>query len=251
MEIVLIGTGNTAAVLGKKLQAAGHRIVQVFGRDSMKASDLAYELATDSTNYWNVVNKEADIYIIAVSDIAVEEVIKELNLSDKTVVHTAASVSKDVLKNASSHFGVFYPLQSLRKGLALPDIPIIIDASDEATLKELDLLAHSISDRVIEASDEERLKLHLAAVFCNNFVNHLYVLTEQYCKKEGLDFYMLLPLIKETASRLEDVPPSTTQTGPAIRNDKATLEKHKELLESYPYMKKIYSLISESIYNSR
>jgi hypothetical protein len=88
-------------------------------------------------------------------------------------------------------------------------------------------------------------------VFCNNFVNHLYVLTEQYCKKEGLDFYMLLPLIKETASRLEDVPPSTTQTGPAIRNDKATLEKHMELLESYPYMKKIYSLISESIYNSR
>jgi predicted short-subunit dehydrogenase-like oxidoreductase (DUF2520 family) len=251
MEIVLIGTGNTAAVLGKKLQTAGHRIVQVFGRDSMKASDLAYELATDSTNYWNVVNREADIYIIAVSDIAVEEVIKELNLSDKTVVHTAASVPKDVLKNASSHFGVFYPLQSLRKGLAMPDIPIIIDASDEATLKELDLLAHSISDRVIEASDEERLKLHLAAVFCNNFVNHLYVLTEQYCKKEGLDFYMLLPLIKETASRLEDVPPSTTQTGPAIRNDKATLEKHMELLESYPYMKKIYSLISESIYNSR
>jgi predicted short-subunit dehydrogenase-like oxidoreductase (DUF2520 family) len=251
MEIVLIGTGNTAAVLGKKLQSAGHRIVQVFGRDSMKASELAYELATDSTNYWNVVNRDADIYIIAVSDIAVEEVIKELNLSNKTVVHTAAAVSKDVLKNATAHFGVFYPLQSLRKGLALPDIPIIIDASDESTLKELDLLAHSISDKVIEANDEERLKLHLAAVFCNNFVNHLYVLTEQYCKKEGLDFYMLLPLIKETASRLDDVPPSGTQTGPAIRNDRLTLEKHMELLESYPNMKKIYSLLSESIYNSR
>ena len=252
MEIVIIGTGNTASVLGKKLSVAGHRIIQVFGRDSMKASELAYELATESTNYWNVVAKDADIYIIAVSDIAVEEVFKELNLSDKTVVHTAASVSKEVLKEGSSHYGVFYPLQSLRKGLSyLPEIPIIIDASDPQTLEELDFLAHTISDKVIEANDEQRLKLHLAAVICNNFVNHLYALTEQFCKKEGLDFYVLLPLIKETAARLDDSAPSLTQTGPAIRNDKATMEKHLELLNAYPELKKIYTLLSQSIYHSR
>jgi predicted short-subunit dehydrogenase-like oxidoreductase (DUF2520 family) len=252
MEIVIIGTGNTASVLGKKLSAAGHRIIQVFGRDSMKASQLAYELGTESTNYWNVVAKDADIYIIAVSDIAVEEVFKELNLSAKTVVHTAASVSKEVLKEGSSHYGVFYPLQSLRKGLGyLPEIPIVIDASDPETLEELDFLAHSISDKVIEANDEKRLKLHLAAVICNNFVNHLYSLTEQFCKKEGIDFFVLLPLIKETAARLEDSSPSQTQTGPAIRNDRDTMEKHLEILNSYPELKKIYTLLSQSIYHSR
>jgi predicted short-subunit dehydrogenase-like oxidoreductase (DUF2520 family) len=252
MEIVIIGTGNTAAVLGRKLQAAGHRIVQVFGRDSMKASELAYDLGTESTNYWNVVVKDADIYIIAVSDIAVEEVLVELNLQGKTVVHTAASVSKEVLKNATNHFGVFYPLQSLRKGLTyLPEIPVIIDASDEATMKELDTLAHTISDKVIRADDAQRMKLHLAAVFCNNFVNHLYTMAEKYCKDEGIDFYMLLPLIRETAARLDDVPPSQTQTGPAIRNDRSTMEKHVSLLEHHPHMKKIYELLSESIYNQR
>lgn len=252
MEIVIIGTGNTASVLGKKLLTAGHHIVQVFGRDTKKASDLAYELGTESTNYWNIVSRDADIYIIAVSDIAVEEVLKELNLSDKTVVHTAAAVSKDVLKNASSDYGVFYPLQSLRKGLSyLPEIPMIIDASNQETREELDFLAHTISNHVVEANDEERLKIHLAAVFCNNFVNHLYALTEQYCKKEGLDFYLLLPLIKETAARLDDIPPSQTQTGPAIRNDRETMNKHLELLNHYPELKKIYSLLSESIYHSR
>lgn len=252
MEIVIIGTGNTASVLGKKLLDAGHHIVQVFGRDTKKASDLAYELGTESTNYWNIVSREADIYIIAVSDIAVEEVLKELNLSDKTVVHTAAAVSKDVLKNASTRYGVFYPLQSLRKGLSyLPEIPIIIDASNQETFEELDFLAHTISNHVVEANDEERLKLHLAAVFCNNFVNHIYALTEQYCKREGLDFYLLLPLIKETAARLDDVPPSQTQTGPAIRNDRETINKHLELLNNYPELKKIYSLMSDSIYHSR
>ncbi len=248
MKIVIIGTGNTATILGRKLREAGHRIVQVFGRDTNTASKLAYELDTESTNYWNVVNRDADLYILAVSDIAVEEVLSELNLPDKTIVHTAASVSKNILKTASQHFGVFYPLQSLKKEMGhLPDIPIIIDASDSATLKELEELALSISDKVVEAGDEVRMKLHLAAVFCNNFVNHLYALAEAYCKKEGLDFSLLHPLIEETAARLKTISPSTSQTGPAIRNDRATIEKHLALLKDYPHLKNIYEVLTDSI----
>lgn len=252
MNIVIIGTGNTATVLGRKLMKAGHRIVQVFGRDSTAASHLAYELGTESTNYWNVVNREADIYIIAVSDIAIQEVLQELQLPDKTIVHTAASVSKNILKGSATHYGVFYPLQSLKKEIShLPDIPIIVDASDEATLQELEQLAHSISERVVEAGDEQRRKLHLAAVFCNNFVNHLYALAEEYCLREGIDFGLLLPLIRETAARLEDLPPSQSQTGPAVRDDRATIDKHLTLLESYPHLRKVYETMSESIYRGR
>jgi len=252
MEIVIIGTGNTATVLGRKLKAAGHNIVQVFGRDTSAASKLAYELGTESTNYWNVVYRDADLYILAVSDIAIDEILQELQLPDKTIVHTAASVSKNILKNKSQHYGVFYPLQSLKKDIAhLPDIPIVIDASDESTLKGLETLAQSISDKVVEAGDEQRMKLHLAAVVVNNFVNHLYALAEAYCNSEGIDFTLLLPLIKETADRLTLISPSQLQTGPAFRNDRNTVERHLELLKKYPHLRKIYETFTESILNSR
>ena len=251
MEIVIIGAGNTATVLGRKLKEAGHKIVQVFGRDTSAASRLAYELGTESTNYWNVVNRDADLYILAVSDIAIEEILEELQLPDKTIVHTAASVSKDVLKNSTRHFGVFYPLQSLKKEIThLPDIPVIIDASDESTLKELEVLAQSISNKVVEAGDEQRMKLHLAAVIVNNFVNHLYALAESYCNNEGIDFDLLIPLIKETAERLDHISPSQLQTGPALRNDRNTIERHLDLLKKYPHLKKIYETFTESIYNN-
>jgi predicted short-subunit dehydrogenase-like oxidoreductase (DUF2520 family) len=252
MDIVIIGTGNTATVLGRKLQAAGHSIVQVFGRNSSDASELAYELNTESTNYWNIVSRSADIYIIAVSDIAIQEVLTELQLPDKTIVHTAASVSKDILKNVTSHYGVFYPLQSLKKETHyLPDIPIIIDASDKATLHELEMLGQTISDNVVEANDEQRLKLHLAAVIVNNFVNHLYALAEEFCEKEGIDFRLLLPLIKETAARVEQLSPGMSQTGPAVRNDLATIQKHLALLENHPRLSVFYNAFSESIYNNQ
>jgi len=248
MEIVIIGTGNTATILGRKLKAAGHKIVQIFGRHASAASALAYELGTESTAYWSVVNRHADIYILAVSDIAIEEIIHGLQLPDKTIVHTAASVSKDVLQAATKHFGVLYPLQSLRKNTPhLPEIPIIIDASDAQTFEQLTALASSISDQVVVAGDEERTKLHLAAVFCNNFVNHLFALIQAYCAAEGLDFNLLKPLISETASRIETVAPDKAQTGPAIRHDTATIQKHLELLQNHPRLKEFYERFTQSI----
>jgi predicted short-subunit dehydrogenase-like oxidoreductase (DUF2520 family) len=248
MDIVIIGTGNTATILGRKLKAAGHTIVQVFGRNAKAASELAYELDTESTNYWSVVNRNAHVYLVAISDMAIGEVAKELQLQDKAIIHTAGAVSKDVLKEASSHYGVLYPLQSLKKESDyLPKTPVLIDASDEQTLMIVEILGKSISDSVSLANDAQRLKLHLAAVFCNNFVNHMYVLMEEYCKKEGLDFQLLLPLIEETAMRIQTIPPSKSQTGPAKRRDVTTLEKHMALLESNPHLKSLYQILTNSI----
>jgi len=249
MNIVIIGTGNAATVLGKKFKAAGHHIVQVFGRDASAASKLAYQFDTESTNYWSVIRKDADFYLVAVADDAITEVAKHVHVPGKLVAHTAASVTKDVLKSMSHHYGVFYPLQSLRKEMEeLPDIPVFIDASDDSTRKKLEQLAQSISkEKVILAGDKERMKLHVAAVIVSNFTNHLYKLAEDYCKKEGLDFKQLIPLIEETAQRLKAISPSDTQTGPAVRRDDPTIQQHLSILERYPHLKKIYEMMTESI----
>jgi predicted short-subunit dehydrogenase-like oxidoreductase (DUF2520 family) len=147
------------------------------------------------------------------------------------------------------HYGVFYPLQSLRKDdIDPPLIPIFLDGSDELTKRKLELLANSISPQhVAQAGDDARLKLHVAAVFVNNFTNHLYVLAEDYCKKEGIDFKEMLPLIEETALRVKEISPSRSQTGPAERNDQETIQKHLELLESHPQLKKVYEFLTASI----
>ncbi len=249
MEIVIIGSGNVAAVLGRKFISAGHQIIQVVGRNAKTASALAYEWDTVSTNYMIAINKNAEVYIIAVSDEAIDDVVRELKLPGKIVAHTAASVPKEVLKKVTEHYGVFYPLQSLNKDMkSLPDTPIFYDGSDDMTKKKLHTLANSISEeKVAVAGDDERLKIHVAAVFVSNFVNHLFALAEEYCRKEGLDFKQLLPLIGETASRIKEIAPQQAQTGPALRHDSETIYKHLELLMDHPRLKNIYVLLTESI----
>jgi predicted short-subunit dehydrogenase-like oxidoreductase (DUF2520 family) len=253
MDIVIIGSGNVAAVLGRRFKAAGHNILQVVSRNASTASRLAYEWDTESANYRTLINENADVYIIAVSDDAIAEVISDLKLPGKVVAHTAAAVPKDILKKVTPHYGVFYPLQSIRAELtAVPELPLFVDGSDALSKNRLSELAQSISPgRVAAADDDQRLKLHVAAVLVSNFTNHLYALAEEYCRKEGLDFQQLIPLIMETATRVGTLPPRDTQTGPAIRHDKETLQKHIELLKAHPQLKTLYLVLTESIQQER
>lgn len=249
MDIVIIGSGNTAAVLGRKFKEAGHKIIQVVGRNAAAASELAYEWDTESANYMSLLNQNAEVYIIAVADDALEEVARQIKLPGKVVAHTAGAISKEALKNVSSHYGVFYPLQSLRKEISsLPDTPIFFEGNDKFAITVLEKLARSVSfEKPVVAGADDRLKLHVAAVIVNNFTNYLYALAEKYCQKEGIDFRQLLPLIEETVQRLKTTSPSQSMTGPAIRHDQETIQKHIELLKDHPHLQKIYGKLTQSI----
>jgi predicted short-subunit dehydrogenase-like oxidoreductase (DUF2520 family) len=130
---------------------------------------------------------------------------------------------------------------------ALPVIPFLVDAVQEEDVNALQQLALSLSSQVQVAGDEKRLKLHIAAVIVSNFTNHLYALAAQYCQEEQADFTLLLPLIAEVATRLQYLEPRQSQTGPAVRGDQSTIEKHLQLLEAHPALKQVYALMSQSI----
>lgn len=163
-------------------------------------------------------------------------------------MHTCGAVHKDVLKGSSAHYGVLYPLQSLRKeNPHIPPVPFLVDGNTGFAKKEISLFAKTLSPVVSEANDEERMKLHVSAVVVSNFTNHLYALTKEFCDNEGVDFSLLLPLIHEVSLRLAYYAPAEMQTGPASRGDLQTIETHRDLLEKYPQLQNIYQLLSESI----
>jgi predicted short-subunit dehydrogenase-like oxidoreductase (DUF2520 family) len=248
MKVVLIGSGNVSTVLGKLMLAKGHEILQVISRNENHAALLAKELGARADTDLQKINPEGDICVVAIADDALYTINNKLTVHDQLVVHTAGSVSKEVLQKTSSRYGVLYPLQSLRAGTGhFPEIPFLVDGNDDETTKDIFSFAASLSDKVSIASDEQRLKLHLAAVASSNFINHLLTLTEAYCEKEGVDFKLLFPLLSETVNRIQDISPSVVQTGPAIRNDQETIRKHLGMLSENPELQKIYRVMSDSI----
>jgi predicted short-subunit dehydrogenase-like oxidoreductase (DUF2520 family) len=249
MRVVIIGAGNVASVFGRLISAASHEIIQVYSRSISSAQSLGKELGCSFVDNLEAVDLTADIYILAITDNALQNIQDSLFLGDKLVVHTAGSVSKKVLSNISSQYGVLYPLQSLRKDQSADQfiIPLLIDANKESVLSIIEQFAFTLSSVVSIVGDDKRLCLHLAAVIVNNFANHLYTLTAEYCKNEEVDFKMLQPIIEQTALRLRSNLPADLQTGPAIRNDQSTLDKHIQALSNHPELKTIYLIFTESL----
>ncbi len=248
MKVVIVGSGNVAHVLSAIIQRAGHQIIQIVSRNIEHAKELAAKYDAQPGNLMDEKFAEADIYIIAVTDAALESSEKLKGLKNKFIVHTAGSVSINVLKNCSSTYGVLYPLQTLSKETEhIPDIPFLIEGNTKETLEKIREFATSLSDKVIESTDDERLRYHIGAVFAGNFTNHLYAMAEAFCKKEKISFKNLLPLMNEVANKVNNSSPQEVQTGPAIREDIVTLNRHLQTLAPHPDLKYIYLKISESI----
>ena len=248
MKVVIIGTGNVAYALAEKISRSDHELMQVAGRNAMAAEKIAKPLQVSFTGSMIHLERKADLYIIAISDNALVSIENWLKLDKKLAVHTAGSVSKDVLKSVSANYGVLYPLQSLKAGAPIPsEIPFLVDGNTPDDLALINDFATSLSSKVEVADDLTRKKLHLAAVFVNNFTNHLYALAEKYCEAEDLPFDFLHSLILETAERLRLQTAKDSQTGPSLRNDESTIAEHQILLKKYPELKRIYVLMTESI----
>jgi len=248
MNVLLIGSGNTATVFGKLIANAGHRIVQVWSRNQKHADELANQLNAESIKTLKDLTSDAEICIIAVSDLVIPEIADQLRFKKKVLVHTAGSVSMSVLKNSSPNYGVLYPLQSLNKNMVgLPEIPILIDGNSDDVKALLIDFASSFSSKVSLANDETRMQMHLSAVIVSNFSNHLYALTESYCAKHQLNFQLLHLIIAEVANRLGTGSAYDLQTGPARRGDDLTVQKHLHMLKEEPDLQKLYQLFTESI----
>lgn len=244
----MVGSGNVATVLGKAIHNAKHEIVQVLSRNENHAKALAQTFHCASGSFKSSEYKDADIYILAITDTALYHLDQYVQLGNKLVVHTAGSVSKEVLKNISSRYGIIYPLQSLIKSSdRVSEIPLLVDGSNDDTTALIREFSKTLSDNVSMADDEERLKFHVAAVLVNNFTNHLFAMGEEFCRKENINFEKLYPLIDETVSRVKLHSPQLVQTGPAIREDIYTLGKHLQILSAHPDLKYLYLKLSESI----
>jgi predicted short-subunit dehydrogenase-like oxidoreductase (DUF2520 family) len=246
-SIVFIGSGNVATSLSLALQGE-YKILQVYSKTLTHARKLARQLSCAYTNSLAHISLSADIYIIAVKDDAIETIAKQLRLTGKMVIHTSGSTSIQVLRKISINYGVLWPLYSFKGNTGLASkIPFFIEGSDKKTEQLLLTIVKMLKGKPFILNSEKRAKVHMAAVFTNNFTNHIYAIAEFMCKEVKVPFEVMYPIALETIENIKYHSPAQLQTGPAIRNDKKILNRQLKLLAAYPEYKAIYKAFSKSI----
>lgn len=229
MKIAIIGKGRVATHLSQALTCAGHTITECGGRQRLQP-----------------VPKDVEIIVIAIKDDAISSVAEEFADRNCLVVHTSGSVSMNALP--CQHCGVLYPMQtfSMEHEVNFSKIPLFLETSKEEDMSLLINLASSISDVWMPMNGEKRRVMHLAAVLCCNFTNHLYDLAYELMAKENIPFDVLFPLIDETCAKIHTLTPHEAQTGPAVRWDEKVMSWHMDMLQE-PLHREIYRLMSKSI----
>ncbi len=248
MKITILGAGNVATQLALVLKKSGHQIVQIYNRTDEAGLELAKVVGAEFTSKFEELT-EAEIYLVAIKDDAIADLGARFKSNDGIVAHTSGSKSKDLLQNTSANYGIFYPLQTMTKSskVDFKTVPLLIEGSNKQTTAKLEELAKTISKNVHLVDEQQRQWIHVAAVFANNFTNHLFGISEQLMLAQGLQFEILKPLIFNFIQSLETHSPSEIQTGPAIRGDLQTIEKHMQLLGDDTRLQKVYQVLSESI----
>lgn len=251
IKTIIIGAGNVAGHIAPALEATGKvKIAQVWSHTAAHAAELAAQLSgAEAITDLKDVDTTAHLYIISVIDDALPGVVASLpKLPNAIVAHTSGSVGAEILAPLSPCYGVFYPLQTFSRAVAVDvsEAPFFIEASTPEALAELLELARAVSKRVYEASSELRRKMHIAAVFACNFANHLWAIADDILHREaGLTLDVLNPLLHETLRKALECGASEAQTGPARRGDTKLIEKHIASLPAHEA--EIYKLLSRSI----
>ena len=288
ITLALIGAGNVATHLGKKLAESGYSILQVYSRTAISAQTLADELTAVYTNehpsvkgmkgendgknslqtsildnfnvsscaWTNLIEQitpDADLYLVMLKDAVLDDVLPQLVKRNPRAlfVHTAGSVPMNIWEGLAERHGVLYPMQTFSKARAVDfeQVHFFVEANSEADLELLKELAGHLSSKVFEATSEQRKYLHLSAVFACNFTNHMYAICDKLLTEHGLPFSSMFPLIDETAQKIHTMNPVDAQTGPAQRYDTNVMQRQEQLLASDQQVAEIYHLVSEHIHS--
>jgi predicted short-subunit dehydrogenase-like oxidoreductase (DUF2520 family) len=248
-NISFAGAGRVSEALCKELFHAGFTIDKVVSETEIRGRPLA-----DFCNaLWSadlLFPDSTEVLIVAVQDHRLKSVLDKLKCAPGTlVVHTAGSFGLDIFPVHIERRGIFYPLQTFSKSrkINFRDLPFLLESSDDESSAILKTIAESIGSKVHFVATEQRRMLHVSAVFACNFTNYMLTLGKDVALKAGFPFDIFTPLIKETFSKAMDSGPENSQTGPAVRHDQNTIEKHLELLSFSPELQKIYNEMTLSI----
>ncbi len=248
-RISVLGSGNVAYHLARKLYAEGVAVDCVFSRNSVTGKSLADEVGAYFTDQLQQLPQNSDAYLFMMSDTANQSVAQQIALpSDAILIHTSGSLPKEIFdaKNAA----VMYPFQTFSRDVEIEDftsMPICIEASNADTYHYVRCFAEKISPLVYELTFEQRKILHVAGVFASNFMNHSVFLGQKLLHENNIPINILNPLLRQSFAKIINGDAYSSQTGPAVRGDRKVVESHIDMLSSDEKLAEIYKIMSESI----
>ena len=252
MRIAIIGAGSVGTNLHHAFELKGIKTELVHARPLTAISNQQSPISNHQSPITNHLPL-ADVYIYTVVDHVLQEVVSLVHAPKALHLHTSGSMPITVFGDDKPHAGVLYFFQSFSRDVLIDDwsgIPCFFEGRNIDDVAAIYSLAQCLTNRIYEANQHDRERLHIAGVFANNYTNLMYRIAAEVLKGTQIPFEALLPLIDQTAAKVHTLAPKDAQTGPAQRGDEAVMKHHLEILAATPY-REVYQELAALIEKGR
>lgn len=234
-SIAILGNGRVGTYFARSMQKAG-----------LKVNHYARTPKQEQLE-WQSYQAHESLCILCLPDDKIAELSAQLPTGDGIICHSSGTQDLQSIDAKHRRRGIFYPLMSLRKDstLALREVPLCLEAERSQDLEILLDFCKAQGWQARHLSDSDRQKIHLAAVLTHNFGNYLHQLAYQVLAENNLPLSLLKPLLEQQLRDWDENPPLRRQTGPAVRGDKKTEQKHLAQLNERDA--ELYQFLSEAI----
>lgn len=239
-KVHIYGLGNVGYHLNLLFQQRGVNLGYIF-------SDYTNDLGIDTVKKAEIDHiKGNDFVFITTSDQNVLEAVNEIQNRTNRIIITSGGIH---IKNLPDFVSVFYPLYSFSKYNEIDwgKVPVFLEYENEIDPGFQVLLSH-LNLNTSYLNSDDRNKVHLAAVFVNNFTNANLIAAKEVLDHYGIQkFEYLIPILMQTAQKVLTNNPKDCQTGPALRGDQDVIYHHLDLLKDLRDEKELYSLLNKYI----
>lgn len=259
--IAIIGPGRAGSALGRALHAAGYTIAAIGGRNPENVRNLAQELGARPCQSPATTIDLADLTIVAVPDdvilpLATDMVESLCSAAGHAAVHLSGAQDRSALRplaqQGSVRTGVFHPLQTFRRGPeAVANVAgtyFGIDA-DQPLRDQLMQLARDLQGHPFDLTGVDLALYHAAAVFAANYPITLLAEAIALAADAGLNPETarkgMTNLLAGAVNNLRDLAPADAITGPAVRGDEGTIQRHLDALKGDPDLQRLYKLLAD------
>jgi predicted short-subunit dehydrogenase-like oxidoreductase (DUF2520 family) len=242
-SIAVIGLGRVGSVLGRALHAAGYPIVAVASRTHAKAKLAASTFGAQPALPAQAAHR-AELVLLTVPDDALPAIADELAAANvwrqgQFVVHASGASPANVLEPIAARgamIGSFHPVAAFASPQATlpPGITFGIEAP-EPLQHVLVQMAYALGGYPLRLTAEQKTLYHAAAVIASNYAVTLAAMAAQLFGRldatpdEALR--ALLPLMRTTLDNLEEQRLPNALTGPLVRGDAGTVQRHLQALD--------------------
>lgn len=256
LKVAIIGTGKVGTALALDFSRKKIKVLALIDKDLKKARSLASKIkAKVFSSELSDIPENVNLFVIAVQDRFIPEVTK--NLSDtfsdfkgKYAFHTSGALTSEDLNPLeekgclvfSLHPNFSFALNQLpgQKLISFNECVFAIESESKKAISVAKKICNELGYKFIKIETSQKTLYHIFSVIISNYTVTKFYQIEKYFGKKAINSY--LNLLKSTIQNIEELGVKESLTGPIIRQDIPTIQKHLQMLSTIDMnLKEIYA----------